>query len=116
MALSKIQRKTRIKRSIRSKISGTASIPRLTVFRSNKAIYVQLIDDLKATTIASIDSNNSAIKGTTKTEKSKEVGILIAEKAKTLGIETIVFDRNGYKYHGRIKALAEGARESGLKF
>ncbi len=116
MALSKIQRKIRIKRSIRTKVSGTSTIPRLSVFRSNQSIYVQLIDDLKATTIASVDSNNSAVKGSTKIEKSKEVGALIAEKAKALGIDSIVFDRNGYKYHGRIQALAEGARENGLKF
>ena len=116
MALSKIQRKERIKRSIRKKISGSSTTPRLSVFRSNKSIYVQLIDDLNANTIASVDSNNADIKGVTKIDQSKEVGALIASKAKDLGIETIVFDRNGYRYHGRIKALAEGARENGLKF
>ncbi|MFT4644000.1 MAG: large subunit ribosomal protein L18 [Planctomycetota bacterium] len=116
MALSKIQRKERIKRSIRKKISGSSTTPRLSVFRSNKSIYVQLIDDLNANTIAAIDSNNSAVKGATKMDQSKEVGALIASKAKDLGIENIVFDRNGYRYHGRIKALAEGARENGLKF
>lgn len=116
MALSKIQRKIRIKRSIRVKISGTSSIPRLSVFRSNKSIYVQLIDDINATTLASADSNNTSVKGSNKIDQSKEVGVLIANKAKDLGIESIVFDRNGYRYHGRIKALAEGARENGLKF
>tara|TARA_B110000908_G_C10104987_1_gene380368 strand:+ start:569 stop:919 length:351 start_codon:yes stop_codon:yes gene_type:complete len=116
MALSKIQRKERIKRSIRKKISGSSTIPRLSVFRSNKSIYVQLIDDLNANTIAAIDSNNSSVKGATKIDQSKEVGALIANTAKDLGIDTIVFDRNGYRYHGRIKALAEGARENGLKF
>ncbi len=114
MALSNIQKRTRIKRSIRKKISGTSTRPRLTVFRSNKAIYVQLIDDLASNTLASADSKGTT-KGT-KIEQSKEVGILIAKKAKDLGIEEIVFDRNGYNYHGRIKALAEGVRENGIKF
>jgi len=116
MALSKIQRNKRIKRSIRVKISGTSSTPRLSVFRSNKSIYVQLIDDINATTLASADSYNSEVNGSTKIDQSKEVGAIIAKKAKDLGIESIVFDRNGYRYHGRIKALAEGARENGLTF
>lgn len=114
MALSKIQRKTRIKRSIRTKISGTATKPRLSVFRSNKAIYVQLIDDLNANTLASADSMKNQ-KGT-KIDQSKEVGAAIAKIAKDLGIDSIVFDRNGYRYHGRIKALAESVRENGLIF
>ena len=114
MALSNIQKRTRIKRSIRKKISGTSVKPRLTVFRSNKAIYVQLIDDLASNTLASADSKKT--KKGTKIDQSKEVGVLIAKKAKDLGIEEIVFDRNGYKYHGRIKALAEGVRENGIKF
>ena len=116
MALSKIQRKNRIKRSIRQKVSGTNSKPRLSVFRSNKAIYVQLIDDLNAVTIASASSKNTDINGNSKVEIAKEVGALIAKKANDMGIDSIVFDRNGYRYHGRIKALAEGARENGLKF
>jgi len=115
MALSKIQKKNRIKRSIRKKVSGTSSRPRLSVFRSNKAIYVQLIDDLNSTTIASACSKTSNVSGT-KVEVAKEVGAVIAKKAKDLGIDNIVFDRNGYRYHGRIKALADGARENGLKF
>ena len=116
MALSKIQRKNRIKRSIRKKVSGTNSKPRLSVFRSNKAIYVQLIDDLNAVTIAAASSKNTDINGNSKVEIAKEVGALIAKKANDMGIDSIVFDRNGYRYHGRIKALAEGARENGLKF
>lgn len=116
MALSKIQRKNRIKRSIRKKVSGTSSTPRLSVFRSNKSIYVQLIDDLNAVTIAAASSKNGGITTTNKVDVAKEVGALIAKKAKDLGIDSIVFDRNGYRYHGRIKALAEGARENGLKF
>jgi large subunit ribosomal protein L18 len=92
----------------------------MSVFRSNKQIYVQLIDDLKGTTLAAASSADKAIaeqvKGKTGIEVAKEVGKLIAEKAKDKGIETVVFDRNGYLYHGRVKSLAESAREGGLKF
>lgn len=116
MGLNKLQRKTRIKNSIRAKVSGTSERPRMSVFRSNKSIYVQLIDDINATTLLAADSNDAAVKGVNKTEKSKAVGALIAQKAKDQGIENVVFDRNGKKYHGRVKALAEGARETGLKF
>ncbi len=113
MALSNIQRKNRIKRSIRKKISGTGTKPRLSIFRSNKAIYVQLIDDLNSTTVAEANSKTSIVKGS-KVEKAKKIGAIIANKAKDLGIDSIVFDRNGYRYHGRIKALAEGASATGL--
>jgi len=99
-------------------ISGTTDRPRLSVFRSNNEIYAQLIDDLTSTTIVAISSKTKEIaseKGT-KIEQAKLVGKLIADKAKDAGIEAIVFDRNGYLYHGRVKALAEAARENGLKF
>ncbi|MGB1315167.1 MAG: 50S ribosomal protein L18 [Chitinophagales bacterium] len=116
MGLNKLQRKSRIKNSIRAKVSGTAERPRLSVFRSNKSIYVQLIDDISAHTIAAASSNEADVSGTNKTEKAKSVGSLIAKKAIDKGIESVVFDRNGKKYHGRVKALADGARETGLKF
>ena len=104
---------------IRSTITpGTVETPRLSVFRSNKEIYVQLIDDADGKTIASASSREKGIaeKKAPKAEKAKLVGHLIAEKAKEAGIENVIFDRNGYLYHGRIKLLAEAAREGGLKF
>ena len=118
MALSKIERKQRIKNRIKKVISGTAQRPRLAVFRSNNEIYAQIIDDTKGITLVAASSRDKEINtiSGTKTEKSKLVGELIAKKAKVAGIETISFDRGGYLYHGRVKALAEGAREAGLKF
>lgn len=115
---NKLDRRTKIKYRIRKRIKGTAEKPRLSVFRSNKAIYAQVIDDLAGRTLAAASSVSKEIgdKKMTKTEAAKMVGKLIAEKAKEAGIETIVFDRNGYLYHGRVKSLAEGAREGGLKF
>lgn len=117
MALNKLQKRLRIKRRVRGKISGSSTLPRLSVFKSNKEIYAQLIDDNKGETLASISSRdkNVNVKGT-KTEISNAVGKAMAEKAKSVGIENVVFDRNGFVYHGRVKALAEGAREGGLKF
>lgn len=113
----KVDRKQKLKWRIRKKISGTSSRPRLAVFRSNKEIYAQLIDDTNGVTLASANSRNknTANEGT-KTDKSKAVGMAIAEIAKSKGIESCVFDRGGNLYHGRIKALAEGAREGGLQF
>ncbi|MCF8378181.1 MAG: 50S ribosomal protein L18 [Bacteroidales bacterium] len=108
-------RRNRIKMRLRKTIKGTAERPRMSVFRSNKGIYVQLIDDLAGNTIASAASTALEAK-TNKVEQAKGVGTLIAEKAKEAGIENVVFDRNGYLYHGRVKALAEAAREAGLKF
>jgi large subunit ribosomal protein L18 len=116
MALSKLQRRLRIKRRIRKIISGTPTKPRLSVYRSNKEIYAQLIDDVNGVTIASVSSRDKNIKATTKVEASTEVGKTIAEKAIKAGVETVAFDRNGYLYHGRVKVLADAARESGLKF
>lgn len=114
----KALRRQRIKYTIRKKISGTAESPRLSVFRSNTEIYAQLIDDVNGNTLASASSRDKDVKAQkgTKTEKSKLVGQAIAKKALALGIAGCVFDRGGFLYHGRIKAVAEGAREGGLKF
>ncbi|MCL7753546.1 50S ribosomal protein L18 [Polaribacter sp. Z022] len=116
MALSKLQRRTRIKQRIRKIISGTATKPRLSVYRSNKEIYAQLVDDVNGVTLASVSSRNKEIKATTKSEAATAVGKAIAEKAVKAGVETVAFDRNGYLYHGRVKVLADAAREAGLKF
>jgi len=116
MALSKLQRRTRIKYRIRKIVSGTASKPRLSVYRSNKEIYAQLINDVDGATIASVSSRNKEIKATTKQEAAAAVGKSIADLAAKAGVETVAFDRNGYLYHGRVKVLAEAAREAGLKF
>ena len=116
MALSKLQRRTRIKRRIRKIISGTATKPRLSVFRSNKEIYAQIVDDVNGVTLASASSRDKEIKASTKIEAATAVGKAIGEKATKIGLEKIAFDRNGYLYHGRVKVLAEAARESGLKF
>ena len=116
MALSKLERRTRIKHRIRKIISGTAQKPRLSVFRSNKEIYAQLVDDVNGVTIASVSSRDKDIKTASKQEAATAVGKAIAEKATKAGIETVAFDRNGYLYHGRVKTLADAAREAGLKF
>lgn len=108
-------KRIRRKLKIRAKISGTAERPRLSVFKSNRGLYLQLIDDTKSSTLASVHSKQiKDVNG--KTETAKEMGKLIAEKAKEKGIEAIVFDRGGFKYHGRVKLVAEAARENGLKF
>jgi large subunit ribosomal protein L18 len=117
MALDKVLRRAKIKRRIRKKISGTAMVPRLSVFRSNKQIYAQIIDDISGKTLASAASlKNDAAQKVAKLNQATLVGKLIAEKALKAGIKTVVFDRNGYLYHGRIRSLADSARESGLKF
>jgi large subunit ribosomal protein L18 len=116
MKLTKAKRRRRIHNRVRKKISGTATRPRLAVYRSNKAIYCQIIDDLSGTTLAAASSLEKACEGNTKTEQAASVGKIIGERGKSKGVENIVFDRGGYLYHGRIKALAEGAREGGLKF
>ena len=115
---NKSQARQKIRYRIRKKVNGTASTPRLTVFRSNTEIYAQLIDDETGTTIAGASSKQKDINAqkAPKIDKSKMVGESIARKAIELGIEKVVFDRSGYIYHGRIKAVAEGAREGGLKF
>ncbi len=118
MALTKNQRRTRIKNRIRKVISGTETRPRLAVFRSNKEIYAQVVDDVSGKTLAAASSRDkdiSSAKGN-KSEVATFVGKSIAEKALKAGITSITFDRGGYLYHGRVKSLAEGAREAGLKF
>ena len=115
MGLTTVQKRIRIKNRVRGKISGTQAVPRLSVYKSNKEIYAQLIDDKEGKTLASASSRELSEKGT-KVEISAAVGKKIAEKAVAAGIEKIVFDRNGFVYHGRVKALADGAREGGLKF
>jgi large subunit ribosomal protein L18 len=118
MALTKNQNRLKIKRRIRKVVSGTESRPRLAVFRSNKEIYAQIINDVTGNTIiaaSSKDKDISSAKGT-KTEIAALVGKSLAEKALKAGVEIIAFDRGGYQYHGRVKSLADGAREGGLKF
>ena len=114
MAFNKIERRIKIKFRIRKKIVGTAERPRLSVFRSNKQIYAQVINDKAGVTLAAASS--LGFEKLNKTEQAKKVGLLLAEKAKAAGVESVVFDRNGYLYHGRVQSLADGAREGGLNF
>lgn len=120
IAIKRVQRRARIKQSIRKKIHGTAERPRFTVYRSLKSIQAQLVDDNTGTTLFTVSSLSKSlaaeIKGKTKTEAAAIVGKAAAEEAKKRNIENVVFDRNGYLYHGRVKAVADGAREAGLKF
>ncbi|KAA6347239.1 50S ribosomal protein L18 [termite gut metagenome] len=113
--ITKIERRVKIKYRVRKRISGTAARPRMSVFRSNKQIYVQLVDDLSGKTL--VAASSLGIKESMpKKEQAAIVGGLIAEKAKVAGITTVVFDRNGYLYHGRVKEVADAARNGGLKF
>ena len=112
--ISKLERRNKIKARIRGRISGTPERPRLCVFRSNKQIYAQVIDDLAGNTLVSASSKG--IDEGTKCEIAAKVGELVAQKALEAGITTVVFDRNGFLFHGRIKSLADGARKGGLKF
>lgn len=114
MAFNKIERRFKIKFRIRKKVVGTAERPRLSVFRSNKQIYAQVINDKAGVTLAAASS--LGFEKMNKTEQAKKVGLLLAEKAKAAGVESVVFDRNGYLYHGRVQSLADGAREGGLNF
>ena len=119
MALTKEDRRIRIKHRIRKRMNGTGEKPRLTVYRSNKQIYVQLVDDIQNKTLISASSLEEGIdekKDINKIEQARLVGKLAAEKSIKAGISQVVFDRNGYLYHGRVKALADAAREAGLKF
>ena len=117
MVVTKESRRLKIRKRIRSKISGTAERPRLSVYRSNADVYVQLIDDVNGVTILAASSRDKGFTRTgNKVEQSKAVGSEIARKAVEKGLTTVVFDRGGYLYHGRVQALAEGAREVGLKF
>lgn len=119
MALTKQERRIRIKRRIRKVVSGTVEKPRMSIYRSNKGIYVQFIDDLAGKTLVAVSSKQKEIaekKSITKIEQAKLVGKLAAEKAIEKGITNVVYDRNGYLYHGRVKSLADAAREGGLNF
>ena len=114
MTTKKVERRIKIKYRIRTRVNGTAERPRMSVFRSNKQIYVQVINDLTGTTLASASS--LGLEKMPKVQQAEKVGELIAEKAKAAGITAVVFDRNGYLYHGRVKQLADAARKGGLKF
>ena len=114
MTTKKVERRIKLKYRIRKNVNGTAERPRMSVFRSNKQIYVQVINDLTGHTIASASS--LGLEAMPKTEQAEKVGALIAEKAKAAGVTSVVFDRNGYLYHGRVKALADAARNAGLNF
>ena len=116
MSLTKSERRQRIQYRIRKIVSGTAARPRLSVFRSNKEIYAQLIDDVNGVTLLSASSREKEVGKGTNVEVAAAVGKLVAEKALKAGIDTVTFDRGGYLYHGRIQSLAEGARAAGLKF
>ncbi|HKK63080.1 MAG TPA: 50S ribosomal protein L18 [Bacteroidales bacterium] len=118
MALTKQARRSRIKQRIRKNLSGTADVPRLSVYRSNKQIYAQVINDITGETLLSASSKEKGIaeQEVNKIEQAKLVGVAIADKAKEKGFEVVKFDRNGYLYHGRVKSLADAARENGLKF
>ncbi|MEO1259653.1 MAG: 50S ribosomal protein L18 [Bacteroidota bacterium] len=118
MKFSKENRRKRIHNRVRNKIKGTADRPRISVFRSNKEIYCQLVDDRSGHTLVAASSRDAGVcdKSTTKVEQAKMVGKTLAEKAQAANITTVVFDRSGYLYHGRVKALADGAREGGLQF
>ena len=113
---TKPKKRLRRRRRVRAKVRGNAERPRLSVFRSNRGVNVQVIDDVAGRTVASVNWTESDVKGLQSMEQAKRVGALIAERTKAAGVETVVFDRGGYRYHGRVKALAEGAREGGLKF
>ncbi|MEO2081015.1 MAG: 50S ribosomal protein L18 [Leeuwenhoekiella sp.] len=117
MAFSKYTRRNKIRRRIRKSLEGTTERPRLSVYRSNKEIYAQIIDDTTGKTLGAASSRDKGFSSEgSKAEVAKKVGLAIAEKAKEAGIEAVAFDRGGYLYHGRVKQLAEGAREGGLKF
>ena len=116
MSLTKSERRQRIKFRIRKIVSGTAATPRLSVFRSNKEIYAQIINDVDGVTLLAVSSREKEVGQGTKIEVAAVVGKLVAEKAQKAGIDSVVFDRGGNLYHGRIKSLAEGARAAGLKF
>ena len=110
------QRRLRRRRRVRARVTGTAERPRLSVFRSNKGVFAQLIDDREGHTVAAVNWIEPDLRKLTASDQAKKAGELLAERAKAAGVETCVFDRGGYQYHGRVKALAEGAREGGLAF
>jgi large subunit ribosomal protein L18 len=113
---TKPQARLRRRRRVRAKVRGTAERPRLSVFRSNKGVQAQVIDDVAGHTLAAVSWTEGDLKSLKSMEQAKRAGELLAERAKSAGVETVIFDRGGYRYHGRVKALAEGAREKGLSF
>jgi large subunit ribosomal protein L18 len=113
---TKPAKRLRRRRRVRAKVRGTAERPRLSVFRSNRGIQAQLIDDVKGHTVAAVNWLEGDLKSLARMDQAKKAGELLAERAKSAGVETCVFDRGGYRYHGKVKALADGAREGGLKF
>jgi large subunit ribosomal protein L18 len=114
-ASTKPAARVRRRRRVRAKVAGTADRPRLSVFRSNRGIQAQLIDDVQGHTLAAVTWTEGDLKGLARMDQAKRVGELIAERGKAAGVETCVFDRGGYRFHGKVKALADGARESGLR-
>ena len=114
--VTKPQARLKRRHRVRAKVSGTAERPRISVFRSNRGIFAQLVDDVAGHTLAAVNWTESDLRSLKPMEQARRAGELLAERAKAAGIETAVFDRGGYRYHGRVKALAEGARESGLNF
>jgi large subunit ribosomal protein L18 len=114
--VTKDQRRLRRRRRVRARISGTAQRPRLSVYRSNRGIFAQLIDDTQGNTLAAVNWIEPELRKLSATEQAKKAGELLADRAKAAGVQTCVFDRGGYQYHGRVQALAEGAREGGLQF
>jgi large subunit ribosomal protein L18 len=113
---TKPQARLRRRRRVRAKVRGTAERPRLSVFRSNRGVQAQVIDDVAGHTLAAVSWTEADLKSLGTMDQAKKAGELLAERAKTAGVETVIFDRGGYRYHGRVKALADGARENGLKF
>ena len=114
--MTKPARRLKRRRRVRAKVRGMAERPRISVFRSNRGIFAQLIDDESGRTLASVSWIEDELRGLGKLEQAKRAGALLAERARAAGVESAVFDRGGYKYHGRVKALADGAREGGLQF
>jgi large subunit ribosomal protein L18 len=114
--VTKAQKRLRRRRRVRARVTGTAERPRLSVFRSNRGIFAQMIDDTKGHTVAAVNWIEPDLRKITASDQAKKAGELLAERAKAAGVETCVFDRGGYQYHGRVKALADGAREGGLAF
>ncbi|MET0559397.1 MAG: 50S ribosomal protein L18 [Solirubrobacterales bacterium] len=114
--LTNRQRRLKRRRRVRARVNGTAARPRLSVYRSNRGVFAQLIDDTKGLTLAAVNWTEPDLRKLTASEQAKKAGELLAERGKAAGVETCVFDRGGYQYHGRVKALADGAREGGLAF
>ena len=110
------QRRLKRRRRVRAKVRGSAERPRISVFRSNRGIFAQLIDDDTARTLAAVNWTEAELRGLSPMDQARRAGAVLAERAKAAGVDTAVFDRGGYQYHGRVKALAEGAREAGLQF